>query len=52
MATKRKMKRRKLGFNRLANRITQEYEAKGYSKGRARKIGRATAGKIAREKGR
>lgn len=38
------------GFNKLKNRIAREYEQKGYSKQRAQKIGRATAGKVAREK--
>lgn len=38
------------GFSRLANRVTREYEGKGYSRKRAQRIGRATAGKVAREK--
>lgn len=39
-------------FGKLSGAVTREYERKGYSKAKARKIGRATAGKIAREKGR
>lgn len=38
------------GFNRLKNKVTRSYERKGYSKKRATYIGRATAGKVAREK--
>lgn len=42
--------RKRPGFAGLAARITREYERKGYSRSRARQIGRATAGKVAREK--
>lgn len=38
-------------FGKLSGSITREYERKGFPKSRAEKIGRATAGKIAREKG-
>lgn len=38
------------GFNKLKNKVTREYEKKGYSKEKAQQIGRATAGKVAREK--
>lgn len=37
-------------FDRLKNRITREYRREGYSKTRARYIGRATAGEVARAK--
>lgn len=37
-------------FNRLKNRVSAEYRKKGYSAKRAAYIGRATAGKVAREK--
>jgi len=40
----------KKGFERLDKRITKEYEKKGYPKRKAEYIGRATAGKVAREK--
>ena len=38
------------GFKKLDNKIEREYERKGYSKKKAQYIGRATAGKVAREK--
>ena len=38
-------------FDKLERKIEKEYIKKGYSKKRARKIGYATAGKIARRKG-
>lgn len=38
------------GFNRLSGKVTRSYEKKGYSKKRAEYIGKATAGKVAREK--
>jgi hypothetical protein len=38
------------GFKKLDSSITKEYEKKGYSKRKAEYIGRATAGKVAREK--
>lgn len=38
------------GFTRLKTRVAREYERKGYSRKRAQHIGRATAGKVAREK--
>ena len=37
-------------FNKLEKKIEKEYKKKGYSKKRAKKIGYATAGKIARKK--
>lgn len=37
-------------FNRLKNRVAAEYRRKGFSAKRAAYIGRATAGKVAREK--
>jgi hypothetical protein len=40
----------KAGFRKLKNKVTRSYERKGYSKKRAEYIGRATAGKVAREK--
>jgi hypothetical protein len=44
-------RRRKVSkFGRLSSRITREYERKGYSRKRAKHIGRATAGRIARRK--
>ncbi len=45
------MATRKLGFNRLEKKIDTEYKKKGYSKKRADYIAKATAGKIARKKG-
>lgn len=38
-------------FERLQRKVTREYEKKGYPKARAYYIGRATAGKVARLKG-
>ena len=38
------------GFNRLAGKVTRSYERKGVPKKRAEYIGKATAGKVAREK--
>ena len=38
-------------FNKLERKIEKEYIKKGYGKKRAKKIGCATAGKIARKKG-
>jgi hypothetical protein len=38
-------------FNKLANSVTNEYMKKGYSKQKASYIGKATAGKVARQKG-
>ena len=37
-------------FDRLAEEVAREYEAKGYSREHALEIGRAVAGKIARKK--
>lgn len=37
-------------FNRLEKKIEKEYEKEGYSKKKSEYIGRATAGKVAREK--
>ena len=37
-------------FNKLEKKIEKEYKKKGYSKKRAKSIGYATAGKIARKK--
>ena len=37
-------------FNKLEKKIEKEYRKKGYSKKRAKKIGYATAGKIAQKK--
>lgn len=37
-------------FDRLDAKITREYEERGYSKSRAERIGRATAGKVAHRK--
>ena len=37
-------------FDRLAEKVTREYEKKGVSKATAEKWGRATATKVAREK--
>lgn len=39
------------GFRRLEERVTREYEREGVSPAKARYIGRATAAKVAREKG-
>lgn len=51
MAAKHRRRRSKhIGFKRLSNKITREYRHKGFSKSRARHIGDATAGKVAREK--
>lgn len=44
-------RRRRSKFSVLSGTITREYERKGYSKKRASRIGHATAGKIARSKG-
>ncbi len=38
------------GFRKLSNKITRTYKAKGFSPKRARYIGNATAGKVARIK--
>ena len=38
-------------FAKLSNSVTREYRRKGFSAKRARHIGDATAGKIARRKG-
>ena len=38
-------------FDKLSEHITREYEKKGFSHEKARKIGEATAGEIAHEKG-
>ena len=38
-------------FERLSDKITASYRRKGFSAKRARYIGNATAGKIARKKG-
>lgn len=38
-------------FDKLSNKVTREYEKKGVSAKKARQIGNATAGKVAREKG-
>ena len=46
----RKKTHKHLGYGRLSGIITREYERKGYSKGRASKIGHATAGKVAAAK--
>lgn len=40
----------KRSFSKLANRVAAEYRRKGKSPKRARYIGNATAGKIARSK--
>lgn len=37
-------------FRKLENEVAVEYEKKGYSKKDAEYIGKATAGKVAREK--
>lgn len=42
----------KIGFKKLASTVSAEYRKKGYSKAKAAYIGKATAGKIAREKAR
>jgi DNA-binding transcriptional regulator YdaS (Cro superfamily) len=38
------------GFNKLKRSVSAEYRRKGYSAKRADYIGRATAGKVARQK--
>jgi hypothetical protein len=48
---KKKRSTKHLTFGGLSGKITREYERKGYSKKRASAIGHATAGKIARRKG-
>lgn len=49
-----RMKKPKLGsgkrFNSLENSVAQEYEKKGVSPERARKIGAAVAAKVGRQK--
>ena len=45
------MTARKLGFKKLEKKIDTEYQKKGYSKKKADYIAKATAGKIARKKG-
>jgi hypothetical protein len=52
MVSKTRPKRKHISFGGLSGNVTREYERKGYSKKRAQKIGRATAGKIARIKAR
>lgn len=42
--------RRHIGFGALSERIRREYRKKGYSAERARRIGNATAGKVANAK--
>lgn len=37
-------------FDKLANKVTKEYEKKGYSEKRSKEIGKETAGKISRIK--
>lgn len=37
-------------FDKLADKVTREYEKKGVSPQKAREWGRATAGKVARAK--
>lgn len=37
-------------FDKLANKVEQEYIRKGYSRKRSEEIGAATAGKVYREK--
>lgn len=49
MATRRK-KTKHIGFRGLENKVTREYEKKGYGARRARAIGKATAGKVATAK--
>ena len=43
-------KRRHIGFRGLESRVEREYLRKGFSRTRARAIGRATAGKVATAK--
>lgn len=43
-------RKRKLGFERLADDIYRQYRRKGYPPARARYIADATAGKVARRK--
>lgn len=50
MAKARRARKRASKFRRLSNEITGEYERKGFSRRRARYIGNATAGKVARRK--
>ncbi|MGP8065353.1 MAG: hypothetical protein ACLP81_03115 [Acidimicrobiales bacterium] len=50
MTTRRRRRRRSGAFGRLSGKIARAYERKGYSKRRARYIGRATAGRVARAK--
>jgi hypothetical protein len=45
-------KHKHLGFKGLARRVSHEYLLKGYSKARAEKIGKETAAKVYRERGR
>lgn len=44
-------KKRRSKYSRMSQHVTDEYEKKGYSKKQASRIGHATAGKIARRKG-
>lgn len=43
-------KRRRKPFSNLSEKVTKEYEKKGYSRKKASQIGHATAGKVAQEK--
>lgn len=45
-----KSRRRNIGFRALSERIRRQYRKKGYSPERARRIGNATAGKVANAK--
>lgn len=44
------MTRRRIGFKKLEGRVAREYRRKGYSAKRAAYIGKATAGKVARQR--
>ncbi len=44
------MKKKRIGFKKLAARVAREYEKKGYSKARAKSIGNLVAGKVYWEK--
>jgi hypothetical protein len=43
-------RKRRTSFERLSDRIARSYRAKGYSAKRARYIGDAAAGRVARRK--
>lgn len=48
--TKRRGRKKRLGFKGLARRVEGEYKRKGFSASRSKRIGNAVAGIVFREK--